>query len=95
MNRFWKEDLQPEGGAGAGLLRGKEDLAKAYAALGITPDKPVIVYCNSGHMASLVYRSLHDVLAYPNVRLYDGSWLEWSITPDAAKETGPAKKRQD
>ncbi len=26
-------------------------------------------------------------LGHPDVRLYDGSWLEWSMTPGAPKES--------
>lgn len=73
VSRFWKSDLDAEG-----RLRPAAELAEEYAALGVTSDKPVIVYCNTGHMASFGYFVLADVLSYPNVRLYDGSMVEWS-----------------
>jgi 3-mercaptopyruvate sulfurtransferase SseA len=88
VNRFWKEDLAPEGAPESGLLRDTADLERAYSALGITRDRPVIVYCNSGHMASQTYWTLRYRLGYPRVRLYDGSWLEWSSIEGLPKEKG-------
>ncbi len=66
-----------------GRWRGAEELAAAYAALGAGPGAPVIVYCNSGHMASSVYYTLRHVLGRPDVRLYDGSMLEWTAQQPA------------
>lgn len=85
ISRYWKSDLDAEG-----RMRPAADLAREYAALGVTPDKPVIVYCNTGHMASFGYFVLADVLDYPNVRLYDGSMVEWSARTPSPLETARA-----
>jgi thiosulfate/3-mercaptopyruvate sulfurtransferase len=56
------------------------DLATLHAdllALGVTPDKEIITYCQSGVRASHTFFLLHQ-LGYKNIRVYDGSWLEWS-----------------
>jgi len=90
-NRFWKSDLVPDGREGAGLFRGPADLEKEYAALGVAKDKPVVVYCNTGHMASEVFYTLRYRLGLSDVRLYDGSWTDWAMRPDAPKETGAPK----
>jgi thiosulfate/3-mercaptopyruvate sulfurtransferase len=93
-SRFWKRDLvATEGSPDAGMLRDTADLEKEYEALGVARDKPVIVYCNTGHMASEVFYTLRYRLGYPNVRLYDGSWVEWSMDPGRPVEKGPAKQK--
>ncbi len=90
VSRFWKNDLVPEGEAAAGMLRDAAGLEAEYRTLGITKDRPVIVYCNTGHMASEVFYTLKYRLGYPDVRLYDGSWVEWSQNPDLPRDKGPA-----
>jgi|SRR5215212_1840819 len=52
------------------------ELLGTYAALGVTPNKQVIVYCSSGVRASIGYLTLR-LLGYPNVKVYTGSWEEW------------------
>jgi thiosulfate/3-mercaptopyruvate sulfurtransferase len=43
----------------------------------VTPDKEVIVYCRIGERSSHTWFVLHELLGYPKVRNYDGSWTEW------------------
>lgn len=50
------------------------DLEKA----GITADKNIILYCQSGSRSSHTQFVLKHILNYPNVKNYDGSWIEWS-----------------
>lgn len=57
-------------------------------AQGITPDKMVFVYCNTGTEASHVYFALRMLLGYPRVRVYVPSWTEWSARSDLPVE-GP------
>ena len=52
------------------------DLQKLYTEAGITPDKEVITYCQSGGRSAQAYFTLR-LLGYTNVRNYDGSWQEW------------------
>ena len=70
-------------GKGPGVLRTPEDLRQAALALGIDPAKPLITYCNSGHVASGVWFLLAEVLGNENAQLYDGSLHAW--TKDAAR----------
>jgi thiosulfate/3-mercaptopyruvate sulfurtransferase len=52
-------------------------LARIYRKAGATPDKEVVVYCLTGMRASHDYFVLR-LLGYPRIRLYDGSYVEWS-----------------
>ena len=56
------------------------DLARLYRRAGVTPDREVVVYCRTGARASHTYFTLR-LLGYPNVRVYDGSFVEWAADP--------------
>jgi thiosulfate/3-mercaptopyruvate sulfurtransferase len=45
------------------------------------PSGPVIAYCNTGHWAATDWFVLSVLLGRPDVRLYDGSMVEWSADP--------------
>jgi len=59
-------------------LRPKDQLQSIAASL---PAGPVIAYCNTGHWAATDWFVLSAVLGRPNVRLYDGSMVEWTAEP--------------
>jgi thiosulfate/3-mercaptopyruvate sulfurtransferase len=60
-----------------GTFKSADDLKTLYEAKGVTPDKDVIAYCRIGERSSHSWFVLHELLGYPNVRNYDGSWTEW------------------
>lgn len=57
----------------------KDKLAALARGLGIDPGKPVISYCNSGHLASGGWFIMHELFGNKNTRLYDGSMHEWTL----------------
>jgi len=65
-----------------------ETLAALYAEAGVTPGQEVITYCGRGYAASCGLLAL-KVLGYERVRLYDGSWTEWSSDPSLPVEVSP------
>ncbi|HTS14995.1 MAG TPA: sulfurtransferase [Candidatus Sulfotelmatobacter sp.] len=60
-----------------GSFKSPDELAALYAGKGITPDKDVVTYCRIGERSSHSWFVLHEILGYPSVRNYDGSWTEW------------------
>ena len=53
-----------------------DKLKDMLGRLGVTPDKEIIVYCQTHHRSAHTYVLLKH-LGYPRVRGYDGSWSEW------------------
>ncbi len=84
-NIFWETTLE---GDEARIWKKKEDLEKLFTESGVTRDKEIIVHCRTGREASHVYFTLKYVLGFPEVRLYRGSWVEWSADKDMPVKTG-------
>jgi thiosulfate/3-mercaptopyruvate sulfurtransferase len=74
-NIFWETTLE---GDEVRIWKKKEDLERLFSESGVTKDKHIIVHCRTGREASHLYFTLKYVLGYPQVRLYRGSWVEWS-----------------
>jgi thiosulfate/3-mercaptopyruvate sulfurtransferase len=60
-----------------GTFKSAEELQALYGGKGVTPDKEVIAYCRIGERSAHTWFVLTQLLGYPNVRNYDGSWTEW------------------
>ncbi|MBI4494901.1 MAG: sulfurtransferase [Chloroflexi bacterium] len=60
-----------------GTFKSPEELRQLYAGKDITPDKDVVAYCRIGERSSHTWFVLKELLGYPKVRNYDGSWTEW------------------
>jgi thiosulfate/3-mercaptopyruvate sulfurtransferase len=76
INHPWKDDLEKPDLAL--VWKPPESLRASYHAQGITPDKDVVLYCNSGTEASHVFFALRYLLGYPRVRIFAGSWTQWA-----------------
>lgn len=72
VNIAWGQNMRPDG-----TFKSTAELRDLYEAQGITPDKDVITYCRIGERSSLTWFVLRYLLGYPQVRNYDGSWIEW------------------
>ena len=66
----------------ANHLRFKPDqaLRTMLEAIGVTPEKEVVVYCQTHHRSAHTYIVLKH-LGYPRVRGYPGAWSEWGNDP--------------
>ncbi len=74
-NVFWETTLE---GEEVRVWKKKEDLEKLLSELGVTKDKEIVVYSGEGREASHLYFTLKYGIGFHNVRLYRGSWVEWS-----------------
>jgi thiosulfate/3-mercaptopyruvate sulfurtransferase len=54
-----------------------DELRAIYGGKGITPDTTTIAYCRIGERSAHTWFVLRELLGYPDVRNYDGSWTEW------------------
>jgi thiosulfate/3-mercaptopyruvate sulfurtransferase len=60
-----------------GTFKTAGELQDIYRGKGITPEKEVISYCRIGERSAHTWFVLTQLLGYPSVRNYDGSWTEW------------------
>jgi thiosulfate/3-mercaptopyruvate sulfurtransferase len=71
-------------------MKPASELSKIYEAAGLKAGQKVITYCNTGMQASHAYFTL-KYLGY-DVRMYDGSFSEWSSAEGAQVVKGKEKK---
>ena len=71
-----------------GTFKSLEELRSLYADRGITADKEIVAYCRIGERSSHTWFVLSELLGYPNVRNYDGSWTEYGSLVGVPIETG-------
>jgi thiosulfate/3-mercaptopyruvate sulfurtransferase len=69
-------------------LKPLADIRKLLAERNIRPSDDIIVTCSTGREATLQYVVLKHLLGYPKVRVYEGSWTEYSTQKDLPVATG-------
>jgi thiosulfate/3-mercaptopyruvate sulfurtransferase len=60
-----------------GTFKAADELRRIYEGKGITSEKATIAYCRIGERSAHTWFVLTELLGYPDVRNYDGSWTEW------------------
>ena len=71
VHLYWGHHLTEDG-----AMKPDSELRAQFEAIGVTPDKEIIPYCQTGYRSSHAYLALR-LLGYPRVRNYLGSWKEW------------------
>ena len=81
----WYRMMKP--GEEVPMFKSKTELQAECATVGITPDSTVYLYCFKGARASNTFVALKEA-GVKDVRLYFGSWNEWSRDPQLPIESG-------
>ena len=77
----WAEAVRDDG-----TFKPLDELRALYGAKGVTPDKDVVAYCRIGERSAHTWFVLRELLGYPSVKNYDGSWTEWGNLIDVPIE---------
>lgn len=66
----------------------KETIAELAKGVDLGEQDENIVFCNTGHWASIVWFGLSEVQGNKNTRMYDGSMAEWAADPARPVQPG-------
>jgi len=69
------------------MLKSRDEILAECATVGIGPETPVVLYCFKGARASNTLVALKEA-GVDDVRMYFGSWNEWSRDPSLPIEEG-------
>jgi thiosulfate/3-mercaptopyruvate sulfurtransferase len=69
-----------------GTFKSPDALRQLYGAKGVTADQEVRAYCRIGERSAHTWFVLRELLGYPTVKNYDGSWTEWGNLVDVPIE---------
>lgn len=78
VNVAWTRTVQEDG-----TFLDAQTLANLYEEAGFTPEQEIITYCQSGVRGAHTWFVLSELLGYPSVRNYDGSWSEYGNRADS------------
>lgn len=81
----WYRMMKPS--AEGPMIKSKDEILAECATVGITAKTPVYIYCFKGARASNTFLALKEA-GIEDVRIYFGSWNEWSRDPSLPIEEG-------
>ncbi|HRK79422.1 MAG TPA: sulfurtransferase [Thiobacillus sp.] len=81
----WYRMMKP--GAAGPVFKARDEVLAECLTAGITPETPVILYCFKGARASNTFLIFKEA-GVKNVKIYFGSWNEWSQDPELPIEEG-------
>ncbi|PLW94010.1 MAG: hypothetical protein C0592_04385 [Marinilabiliales bacterium] len=58
-------------------LKSSGELTALFNGKGVTSSKEVILYCKTSSSASYAWFILHELLKYPNVKVFEGGYSAW------------------
>ena len=63
--------------ASSGKMKSAASMQDIFNAAGVSKDKTIILYCETSIRAGVEFLALKSILAYPNVKVYDGAYAQW------------------
>lgn len=75
-------------GSNKSLLKPDKELQAVIDAHNISPDKTIICSCGTGREATNEFLLFKWYLGYPKVKIYEGSFTEWTSYPENPTVTG-------
>lgn len=76
LNIPWKGNLRADK-----TMKPEAALLAHFAAMGVTPDKDIVIHCQNGLASAHSYFALR-LIGFPRVRTYHRSWSEWGSSDD-------------
>jgi len=74
------------------LLKSDEEISAILNANGVGPDKTIICTCGTGREATNEFILFKWYYNYPNVKIYEGSFTEWTAYPENPTVTGKSPR---
>jgi thiosulfate/3-mercaptopyruvate sulfurtransferase len=69
-----------------GSYKTKTDIEALAAKSGVSADKDIVLYCNSGVLAAVGFYALHEILGYQKVVIMEGGYNHWVLDPSNTLE---------
>ncbi len=79
VNLPWKQLMDS---TDSSILKPTDEIRAIFENIGASPDKVVICSCGDGRCAASAFLILRFLLGYPNVRIFEGSFTEWTAYPE-------------
>ena len=70
---LYYKDMQTSTGA----YKTKDEIVAIAAKVGATPEKEIVIYCQTGIKAAVTFVALKEIAGFPHVKLYAGAYAEW------------------
>lgn len=77
INLFFQKLFDEEG-----KYKKISELKTIFTNIGVTGDKIVIIYCGTGLTACIDLFALYQIGLDKNIKLYDGSWMDYGNLPE-------------
>ena len=81
----WKSLMDPKN---TKLLKPLDEIRAILAEKKITPDRTLLCSCGTGREATNEFCLFRFCLKFPKVKLYEGSFTEWTMYPENPTVTG-------